>query len=319
MAPTLDSTAGLIPRPSTCPLELGPTAPIEAEVSFQGPRHPTYAVLSLASIVRQGEQANLIEPADEAGRSEAGIAIGRREITLSFGENPDRSYVGLTSLMASYRAPGASASVDMPLRRTEDGLAFEIPDGSGPAELDVSAVWTDGCFTYAGLTRFGFDLVAAAIADACPSTPAGIDAILRSHDDDRLLIGDASRPIGTISYSARYFNYGGSDGVGAFGSWDPASPAAEALAGGTLQLLDDDPDLRLARAFVRFYPRAEVEALPPQGIGEVSGLDLVADATGTLLVPVPSSPGRYVLEIPTTWDLPCLDGGGLAYFSVDVH
>ena len=268
------------------------------------------------SIVGLDLRQHIADPGGDPGAWDGGLVLGGSspQIVIAGGDGTPQP-ISPTSLVVSYRAPGAADPQPITLRDRYSGPEVPIPDGDGAAELDFNATWSDGCFAYSGQARIAVTVAAAAAVAACPVDPAGIDSILRSHDDDRLVLGSISRPIGVLSYSARYINDAADDVVGPFSSWDPSAAAISVRAGDSLTLTDDDPDLVLTGAFIRFYRRT---ASGPEGT-VVSGSDLVADAHGAISIPVLRATGRYVLEVPVGWQLPCVSGDGLAYFSVDVR
>ena len=314
------ATAGTVrtPRPSFCVGSLTTANATEARIEFQGPRSWQQGDLYVDSITRLLDGVVLAEDATQPGAYDAGFLIGGAPLTLTFEVRRDSApTLGFTDIAALYRPEGASWS-PLALEPMGSGRSITIPDGSGSAQLRLDLTWTDGCFEYGGWVRFAFEVVPSAVAAACPSDAERLAAIVASHSDDRVAIGDIDRSIGTLSVSARYSSYDAADQVGQFGSWDPAAPAVEAATGELLAVADDDADLRLSGGFARFFRLTDPNATSAEDSIQVSETVLEVDATGRLQIESPEEEGRYILELSTSWELDCLTGGGLTYFTVDV-
>ncbi|MEO7664811.1 MAG: hypothetical protein ABIV26_06755 [Candidatus Limnocylindrales bacterium] len=292
--------------------------PLVGAVSFSGLRGGDWAQVNPVRVSAIGTTDNLIEPPQDPGVWEAGLYAGDTPIEFTFAiDNVDAQPIfELRAVEASYRAPGATNAQPLEVRLHGSAFALVLPDGSGAAELDIAATWTDDCLEYAGTARIGLSVAAAAAVAACPTGQGAIAAIVAGHADDRLRIGSIARPLGIVSFEARYGDESAGDQVGPFGSWDPAGPAVTGPAGGELAVTDDDPELRLVDGQARFFPRDPADGQPVSN-PEPAPAD-VAAGDGVLKVTLPGTPGRYVLELSPAWLLPCVAGGGLAYLNVTV-
>jgi hypothetical protein len=317
--PTARSSGPATLDPDACPLELQPDSPSQAAISYMGPRAVQGAEIALNSIVREVDGQEMLTSGGDHGPWASDFVIGGRALTLAFELKPDPGTdVTLTDLQAWYRPPGLVDEIPLAVAVVDDGYSITIPDSPGSADLGLTVGWTDGCFSYAGTVRFAFEVIPSAVADACPSDAEGLGEILRLHADDRIVVDGVARSIGTLSYSARYATYNGADQVGAFGSWDPQAEGVDATIGELLEAADDDADLRLSGGTARIYLQTDENSMSPDGLVEVSAAALVPNADGRLEIISPAATGSYVLELSTSWELDCLTGSGLAYFSVDV-
>ena len=312
------ASAGRTPRPSFCVGSVTVATATAARIELGGPRGWQQGDLKVTTITRLLDRVELFRDDVDPGASTTDYVIGGQDLALAFEVDPGLPGGGLTDLTARYRAPGNSPWLPLTVEPLGSGRSITIPDAPGVSQVRLDATWTDGCFEYAGSARFEFEVVASAVAAACPSDEAGLTAIVAAHAEDRITIKDVARPIGTLAYSARYSLYDVGDQVGPFGSWDPAAPIVEAATGELLAVEDDDAELSLSGGFAKFYRLADPDATTPDNAMLVSETVLVVDGTGRLQVETPLEEGRYILELSASWELACLVGSGLAYVTVDV-
>jgi hypothetical protein len=312
-----EAAASRTPPPSFCIGSLTAANATEGRIEFRGPRHEQDGNLTLTTITRLLDDAELYQDDADPGVAEAGIAIGGAALTLALELDAGLPGGGMTEMTALYGAPGGAAWVPLGVEPLGSGRSITIPDRPGMAQLRLDVIWTDGCFEYAGSVRFDFEVIASAVVAVCPSDAAGLTAVMADHADDMVAVKDIYRSIGTLGFSARYFSFSAEQGQ-PFPTWDPAAPRVQASTGELLAVEDDDPDLRLTRGIARFFLLNDPNTTRPDDAVPVSETSLEPDATGRLQIEGPTEPGRYLLELRTSLELDCLDGSGIAYYTVDV-
>ena len=315
MSPSSVSTPTPLPS-APCPTNPGDGAPVDVQVGFQGLINTVAANFWVYSIVGTDLQQHVSNPGTDPGASDGGMVVGGSAIQFAFTTGAGKA-VNVPSPAVAYLAPGADAATQMTLRDRYSGPEMSIPDGDGPAEIDINATWSDGCFAYSGQARISVNVVPSATVAACASI-GEVGAYAAALAPARYRLGSVSAPFEVLSSTPRYSAGGNSTDVVWWADWDPAAPVATGGHDATIPLSLIGGSMALTIGTVEYHARpahaADLADSPTVFMAEG-----IPASGGTISFPLPPQAGRYVALIGVGWDLPCATGSGQVVASIDVH
>lgn len=308
------------PRPTpACQDEVANGALPWGELTISTPKDDAELTVDPTGFQRDGEAAIPLPIRPRAEPRDISTLVGGRDVNLAFAAHVDDSgdLTPTSMLGITVRFIDASGLTVLPARLVPAGAVITMPDRSTTGRLDIDVTWTHPCFTIAGFTSATVEVVPSAIADACPDADRIRQQVIEGQQT-LVRLGDASVRLNTTSWAARFVGAGSGDHDGPIDDFDPAAAPATAEPGGLVPLSITEPGYQSRGAALLIHRWDDVVDadghILDTGTSPVP-IELAPAPGGTIDVPFPAAPGRYVFEFFLRWGLTCVVGEGHFYIA----